>query len=228
MRQTPASNPAADAPKTVANIKVGQPTEYICPMDPEVHEKHPGACPICGMALEPAQIAMSSTRTEYTCPMHPEIVRSSLERAQSAAWRWSREMAVEEINPELVDMRQRFWISRTTIPLAGVMVDVLSSASACWPAWAGSSLWLEFAFHSSRALVRLALSLNAPGFGRNRHLNMFTLISSVSASAYLYSLRPSVWENHFRLRSGRQTVGGSISSPRPSSRLWSCLVRPWN
>ena len=26
---------------------------YVCPMDPEVVSDHPGACPICGMALEP-------------------------------------------------------------------------------------------------------------------------------------------------------------------------------
>ncbi len=26
---------------------------YICPMDPEIRQDHPGACPICGMALEP-------------------------------------------------------------------------------------------------------------------------------------------------------------------------------
>src|SRR5437588_8542308 len=25
--------------------------EYVCPMDPEVHESKPGACPRCGMAL---------------------------------------------------------------------------------------------------------------------------------------------------------------------------------
>ncbi len=29
-------------------------TRYICPMDPEVESDGPGACPICGMALEPA------------------------------------------------------------------------------------------------------------------------------------------------------------------------------
>jgi len=28
-------------------------TEYVCPMDPEVLQDHPGACPVCGMALEP-------------------------------------------------------------------------------------------------------------------------------------------------------------------------------
>src|SRR5437763_5296584 len=26
---------------------------YVCPMCPEVHESKPGACPSCGMALEP-------------------------------------------------------------------------------------------------------------------------------------------------------------------------------
>jgi Cu+-exporting ATPase len=30
-----------------------RPGSYTCPMHPEVSENHPGACPICGMALEP-------------------------------------------------------------------------------------------------------------------------------------------------------------------------------
>jgi Cu+-exporting ATPase len=29
------------------------PLEYVCPMDPEVLSDRPGACPVCGMALEP-------------------------------------------------------------------------------------------------------------------------------------------------------------------------------
>jgi P-type Cu+ transporter len=29
---------------------------YVCPMDPEVREERPGACPICGMALEPETV----------------------------------------------------------------------------------------------------------------------------------------------------------------------------
>ncbi|MBI4563795.1 MAG: heavy metal translocating P-type ATPase [Planctomycetes bacterium] len=32
-------------------------TEYTCPMHPEIRKPHPGACPICGMALEPVQQA---------------------------------------------------------------------------------------------------------------------------------------------------------------------------
>lgn len=31
-------------------------TIWTCPMHPEVRQDHPGACPICGMALEPAEV----------------------------------------------------------------------------------------------------------------------------------------------------------------------------
>ena len=41
-------------PKTVAETLAEQQVEYICPMDPEVHQMGPGVCPKCGMALEPA------------------------------------------------------------------------------------------------------------------------------------------------------------------------------
>src|SRR5687767_12727625 len=42
-----ASAPPAAPPKP------GTPVEYFCPMDPEVVSDRPGACPKCGMALEP-------------------------------------------------------------------------------------------------------------------------------------------------------------------------------
>jgi Cu+-exporting ATPase len=35
-------------------------TSYTCPMHPEVRQDHPGACPICGMALEP-ELATTDT-----------------------------------------------------------------------------------------------------------------------------------------------------------------------
>src|SRR6202451_2606924 len=49
--------------------------EYVCPMDPEVRQDHPGACPKCGMALEPAVPDQTASRIEYTCPMHPQMCR---------------------------------------------------------------------------------------------------------------------------------------------------------
>lgn len=35
----------------------GETVEYVCPMDPEVLEHQPGACRICGMALEPRVVS---------------------------------------------------------------------------------------------------------------------------------------------------------------------------
>src|SRR5688500_10115668 len=49
----------------------GDSREYTCPMDTEVRQVGPGACPKCGMALEPIPAA-PLTKTEWTCPMHPE------------------------------------------------------------------------------------------------------------------------------------------------------------
>jgi len=49
--------------------------DYVCPMDPEVRQSEPGACPKCGMALEPMIPDAASVKTEYVCPMHSEIVR---------------------------------------------------------------------------------------------------------------------------------------------------------
>lgn len=34
---------------------------YTCPMHPEIHQKGPGHCPICGMALEPEKITLEET-----------------------------------------------------------------------------------------------------------------------------------------------------------------------
>ena len=35
-------------------------TIWTCPMHPEIRQDHPGACPICGMALEPAMVTADS------------------------------------------------------------------------------------------------------------------------------------------------------------------------
>ena len=48
-------------------------TGFVCPMHPEVKSDRPGACPKCGMALEPAMPARAAAKTIYTCPMHPQI-----------------------------------------------------------------------------------------------------------------------------------------------------------
>ena len=50
----------ADAPRYLGPTAIEAPADpdatYTCPMHPEVRQKGPGSCPICGMALEPIEI----------------------------------------------------------------------------------------------------------------------------------------------------------------------------
>jgi len=46
------------APAPPATAPAGSRIEYTCPMDPEIIRDQPGACPICGMALEPRVITL--------------------------------------------------------------------------------------------------------------------------------------------------------------------------
>src|SRR5579864_6933003 len=64
------------APATPAGAVAAPATAavYTCPMDPEVRQPGAGACPKCGMDLEPEVVAAAPVKIEYTCPMHPEIV----------------------------------------------------------------------------------------------------------------------------------------------------------
>src|SRR3984893_10694737 len=119
---------------------------YVCPMCPEVRENKPGACPSCGMALEP-EVPVAAARTEYTCPMHPEIVRAEPGSCPICGMALEPRMmsgAVEE-NPELRDMTRRFWVGVVlTLPLLGIAMG-----SMFWPqAFMSARLnipWLEFA-----------------------------------------------------------------------------------
>ena len=43
--------------------------EYTCPMHPEVRQKGPGSCPICGMALEPVDVTLSDQPNEELIDM---------------------------------------------------------------------------------------------------------------------------------------------------------------
>jgi len=181
---------------------------YICPMDPEVRERKPGACPKCGMALEPETV-------EYTCPMHPEIVRSgpgncpicgmALEPRISAT-------AHEEDDSELRSMQRRFWVGVVlSIPLLAISMGGMAAGSPLHNLPAGWMEWLQL-FLATPAVLWGGWPFFQRGWASlvNHHLNMFTLIAMGTGTAYLFSviatLAPGIFPTSFLGHSGRPEV----------------------
>src|SRR6185312_4735560 len=201
--QTPASS-ATDA--SVA--------AFVCPMCPEVRESKPGACPSCGMALEP-EFPAALTKTEYTCPMHPEIVRDQPGNCPicGMALEPRTVTATEEENPELRDMTRRFWSSvALTAPLLVIaMVNMLPGMPVQRVIPAAWLPWIELALATP-----VILWAGWPFFQRgwasivNRTTNMSTLIAIGTGDAYCYSLVatifPGIFPASFREMSGRPAV----------------------
>jgi len=201
-------------PNPAAPTKTDQQTEYICPMDPEVSKLGPGSCPKCGMALEPATMSAPPSRTEYTCPMHPEILRAEPGSCPICGMALEpREITSEEVNPELVDMTRRLWVSvALSAPMLAFMFAQMifgQSVEHLIPARAWA--FVEFALATP-----VVLWCGAPFFARgwqsilNRGLNMFTLIALGTGAAYVYSLVatffPTLFPASFRDPNGQVAV----------------------
>jgi Cu+-exporting ATPase len=189
--------------------------EYTCPMHPEVRQRRPGACPKCGMALEPVTAAVPMTRTEYTCPMHPEIVRLEPGFCPICGMALEpRTVTVEdEANPELRDMTRRFWVSvGLTLPLLVMAMAEMVGGEQVSQAFSGRLLlWVQLALATP-----VVLWGGWPFFERgwaslvNRSLNMFTLIAIGIGTAYGYSvvatLFPDIFPHAFRGHGGAPAV----------------------
>jgi Cu+-exporting ATPase len=205
---------ATSAPEVKAPTQTGgHQAVYVCPMCPEVRESRPGACPSCGMALEP-EIPTAATRTEYTCPMHPEIVRTEPGSCPICG------MALEprtvttahEENPELRDMTRRFWVGVVlTAPLLAIAMG-----SMLWHGFIGDLRvnnitiklpWLELVL-ATPVVLWCGLSF----FQRfwtslvNLSPNMFTLIGLGTGVAYVYSVVATVAPQIFP--ASLRTMGG--------------------
>ena len=204
----PASAAVACEPETPAK------PHYVCPMCPEVRQSKPGACPRCGMALEP-EAPVTPKRVEYTCPMHPEIVRRGPGACPICGMALEpRTVSAEaEENPELRDMTRRFWISLVlTAPLLGVaMADMLPGMLVQHALPAGGLPWIELLLATP-----VVLWGGWPFFQRgwtsvvNRSTNMFTLIAMGTGAAYGYSvaatLAPGIFPASFREMNGTPPV----------------------
>ena len=135
---------------------------------------------------------------QYTCPMDPQIIRDKPGICPICGMALEPMVASldEGENPELVDMRRRFWISLVlTIP---VFVSAMGMSMS-----------------HSRVLFEMALATPVvlwggwPFFERawesilSRNLNMFTLIGLGTGVAYLYSVAAALFPKLFLGSFGR-------------------------
>jgi P-type Cu+ transporter len=183
--------PSKDKPSPVKEQAAGKGTvTYVCPMDPEVRESKPGACPKCGMALEPETV-------EYTCPMHPEIVRNAPGNCPICGMALEPRVAAgvhEEDDSELRSMQRRLWVGiALSIPLLAISMGGMAPGSPLHNLSPGWMEWLQLALATP-----VVLWGGWPFFQRgwaslvNRHLNMFTLIAMGTGTAYLFSVIATV------------------------------------
>jgi Cu+-exporting ATPase len=153
--------------------------------------------------------------TVYTCPMHPDVKKLGPGSCPICGMALEPETVSLDLgpNPELIDMRRRFWWSVLfTVPLfiyaMGEMVPGLGADRLVPPAW---GQWVQLALASPVVLwggwpfmERAWLSL------RTRNLNMFTLIGLGVAVAYVFSavatIAPELFPPAFRDHSGRVGV----------------------
>ena len=197
--------------ETRPTVKAEPGALYICPMDPEIEQDHPGPCPKCGMALEPKSLSPVATKTQFVCPMHAQIVRDAPGACPicGMALEPRTVTADDAASPELTNMRRRFWVSAAfTLPLFVLgMTEMIPGdpVGALFPSGWRNPISLVLA-------APVVLWGGLPFFQRawasvvNRSPNMFTLVGLGSGAAFGYSLvgtfLPGLFPPTFRSASG--------------------------
>jgi P-type Cu+ transporter len=143
----------------------------------------------------------------YTCPMHPEIVRDGPGSCPICG------MALEpmtvsvddDVDPELDDMSRRFWfcLALSTPLLILSMAEMVPGLSLPGFLTGQTLVWIQFALAAP-----VVLWGGLPFFERgwasvvSRNLNMFTLISLGTGTAFVFSavaaLFPGIFPDSFR------------------------------
>lgn len=170
------------------------------------HEHQPGARPAHSASAVGADAI-------YTCPMHPEIRQQGPGDCPICGMALEAEAITGEEgeNPELTDMRKRFWIGLIlTLP---VFILEMGAHVADMQRYVSASLsgWIQLVLSTP-----VVLWAGRPFFARGwislttRKLNMFTLIAMGIGVAWLYSmvavLAPGVFPDAFRQADGTVAV----------------------
>ena len=161
---------------------------YTCPMHPEIVQHGPGACPKCGMALEPMTISADDGP-------NPELVDMTRRFWIASA------IGTPVFLLAMADMFGAFRGWHTTVLLGGTAVDVLPMTVINWIGLICSTpvvLWAGRPFFE-RGWASI----------KNRQPNMFTLIALGIGTAWLFSaaatVAPQVFPAGFRVHGAVET-----------------------
>jgi Cu+-exporting ATPase len=124
-----------------------------------------------------------------------------------------REVTAEDTNPELADMTRRLWISvALAVPMLALMVSAFLPSMPMQHLFSAKVwAWIECAL-ATPVVIWCALPFFVRGWQSivHRSLNMFTLISLGTGSAYLYSVFatvvPQIFPSSFRGGGGQIDV----------------------
>ncbi len=155
-------------------------------------------------SAQPEPMPADVESVEYTCPMHPEVRKigpGSCPKCGMALEPATMTLsALDDVNPEYVDMRRRFWLS--VFPTAALLILMYINVHLPWLEWALATpvvLWAGWPLFQ-RGWDSLV----------NRSLNMFTLIAAGTGTAYLYSLAgtlaPGIFPDSFHQHGGEVAV----------------------
>jgi Cu+-exporting ATPase len=164
---------------------------------------------------KPSSVNSAAIAGEYTCPMHPEIVRNEPGDCPICGMALEPMTASldEEENPELADMKRRFWVSVVlSVPvMIAAMGDMIPGQPLQHMASRRTWIWLEFLL-ATPVVLWGGWSFFVRGWRSivNRSLNMFTLIALGVSVAYVYSLvavlAPEIFPAAFRDAAGNVAV----------------------
>jgi Cu+-exporting ATPase len=166
-----------------------------------------------GSKADPAAAAAVPAGAIYTCPMHPEVRRVGPGHCPICGMALEPVLAAAETgpDPELIDMRRRFWVGLLlAIPVVALEMGGHLSDLHMWMGQALSN-WIELVIATP-----VVLWAGSPFFVRGwrsmvtRNLNMFTLIAMGTGVAFLYSvvgtLAPALFPAAFRGSDGAVAV----------------------
>lgn len=159
--------------------------------------------------------AAAPAGTIYTCPMHPEIRQEGPGSCPICGMALEPERVTAESgpNPELADMRRRFWIGLAlTIPI--VLLEMgghLLGIDVAHAIGARTAVWIQLVL-ATPVVLWAGWPFLVRGWQSvvRRSLNMFTLIALGTGAAWLYSLVaavvPGLFPDGFRGMDGTVAV----------------------